>query len=39
MNNDKFNYKKFDFLYLEDRNKMENNLSILSNAITEFFGE
>ncbi len=37
MNNDKFNYKKFDFLYLEDKDKMDENLNKLSNTINTFF--
>ncbi len=36
-NNEAFGYKKFEFLYLEDSNKIEQNLKILDNKIKGFF--
>lgn len=36
-NNDKFGYAKFDFLYLSDADKIENNISKLSEKLRIFF--
>jgi len=36
-NNEKFKYKRFDFLYLEDSNSITENLSKLNDKINEFF--
>jgi len=36
-NNDKFGYKRFDFLYLEEIPDFNSNLSTLNNKIFEFF--
>lgn len=38
-NNDKFGYKRFDFLYLEDETDMDNNRILMINKIDEFFKE
>lgn len=38
-NNDKFKYKRFDFLYLEDSDDINTNIAKLSNKINEFFGD
>jgi type III restriction enzyme len=38
-NNDKFNYKRFDFLYLEDSDDTNKNIIKLSDKINELFGE
>jgi sortase (surface protein transpeptidase) len=37
LNNDKFGYKKFEYLYLPDSEDFETNLSRASKAIREFF--
>lgn len=37
MNNEKFRYKKFDYLYLPDNEKLDDNLAKLNNTIVEFF--
>lgn len=36
-NNEKFGYKRFDFLYLADSDKIENNISKLNEKINNFF--
>uniref|UniRef100_UPI003FD5F98D DEAD/DEAH box helicase family protein n=1 Tax=Psychrobacter sp. T6-1 TaxID=3457447 RepID=UPI003FD5F98D len=36
-NEDKFRYKKFDFLYLEDSESLEDNISKVNEHITHFF--
>ncbi|MDO9577253.1 MAG: DEAD/DEAH box helicase family protein [Candidatus Cloacimonadales bacterium] len=36
-NNEKFGYNKFDFLYLSDADKIENNISKLNEKISNFF--
>lgn len=38
-NNDKFGYKRFDFLYLEEQPSLNSTLSALDNKISEFFSE
>jgi len=38
LNKDKFGYKRFDFLYLEDGTDINNNLDIIINRIGEYFG-
>ncbi len=38
-NNAKFNYAKFDFLYLEDNVPMENNIQRIDDRLNLFFGE
>ena len=38
-NNEKFGYRRFDFLYLEDSADMTTNLSTLSSKITTFFDD
>ena len=38
-NNDKFGYKRFDFLYLEDGTDIANNIVKINNRIDEFFKE
>ena len=38
-NNEKFKYKRFDFLYLEDSENIDANIIKLSNKINELFGE
>jgi len=38
-NNDKFGYDRFDFLYLSDADKMENNVFKMNEKISEFFKE
>ncbi|MDO9577251.1 MAG: hypothetical protein Q7J16_05155 [Candidatus Cloacimonadales bacterium] len=38
-NNDKFGYNRFDFLYLSDADKIENNISKLNEKISDFFKE
>ncbi|HEY0323589.1 MAG TPA: DEAD/DEAH box helicase family protein [Pyrinomonadaceae bacterium] len=37
MNNDKFGYRRFDYLYLTDADEMSTNLSKLNTAILNFF--
>ncbi len=37
MNNDKFGYRRFDYLYLSDANDMADNLRTLNTAILSFF--
>lgn len=37
MNNEKFNYRRFDYLYLTDAEEMSTNLSHLNTAILNFF--
>jgi len=39
MNNNKFGYKKFEYLFLQDDAKFENNLAKLNESIIEFFKE
>ena len=36
-NEEKFGYKKFDFLYLEDSTKMLDNVAEVNERINEFF--
>ena len=36
-NNEKFGYKRFDFLYLADSDNIENNISKLNEKINNFF--
>jgi len=36
-NNEKFGYKRFDFLYLADSDKIKNNISKLNEKINNFF--
>jgi superfamily II DNA or RNA helicase len=38
-NNDKFGYKRFDFLYLQDDEPMPDKLAKLKNKFTEFFND
>ena len=38
-NNDKFGYERFDFLLLNDKDKLEDNLAELNNRITKFFND
>ena len=38
-NNEKFGYKKFDFLYLEDSKDIKQNIATLNQKINEFFSE
>ncbi len=38
-NNEKFGYKRFDFLYLSDADKIESNVSKLNDKISDFFME
>lgn len=38
-NNDKFGYRRFDFLYLEDGTDIANNIVTINNKIDEFFKE
>lgn len=38
-NNDKFGYKRFDFLYLEDGTEIATNIVTINNKINEFFTE
>jgi len=37
MNNDKFGYKKFEYLFLQDDAKLDENLAKLNETIVEFF--
>ena len=37
MNNEKFGYSKFEYLFLQDDDKLENNLAKFNNTIVEFF--
>jgi len=37
MNNDKFGYKKFEYLFLQDDAKFDDNLVKLNKTIVEFF--
>ena len=38
-NNEKFGYKKFDFLYLKDSDGTNNNIEKLNDKINSFFNE
>ena len=37
LNQEKFGYQRFDFLYLEDSQSITSNISKLSNKINQFF--
>ena len=37
MNNEKFGYSKFEYLFLQDDDKLENNLAKFNSTIVEFF--
>jgi len=37
MNNEKFGYSKFQYLFLEDNKKLEENLGVFNNKIIDFF--
>ena len=37
MNNEKFGYQKFEYLFLQDDDKFDTNLAKLNNTIVEFF--
>jgi hypothetical protein len=39
MNNEKFDYRKFDFAYFGDDTSWDNNLTYLSNKISNFFND
>lgn len=38
-NNEQFNYKRFDFLYLEDGTDIANNIVTINNKVNEFFND
>ncbi len=37
LNNEKFQYRKFDFAYISDDNTWDSNINLLTNKITNFF--
>lgn len=39
LNQEKFGYQRFDFLYLEDSSKIEANITKLNNRINQFFND
>lgn len=39
MNNDKFGYKKFEYLFLQDDAKFDDNLAKLNNVVINFFND
>lgn len=39
LNAEKFGYQRFDFLYLEDSEKIDDNISKLNNKINQFFND
>ena len=39
LNQEKFGYKRFDFLYLEDSNNIAANITKLNNKLNQFFND